>query len=106
MRLLSAVVLSLFLVACGSDDEGEDDEPFDTFQDCFDDHHLEEAFSVEDAIKICCIDHPIGDDDANVVCGETQDDCETFLDLNLGGGDATVDEIENACADYLVDREL
>jgi hypothetical protein len=107
MRLLTAIVLALSLCACGSEDEGdEDDEPFDTFQDCFDDHNKVEAFSVEDAIKICCIDHPIGDEDANVVCGESELECEDFVDLELAEADASLDEIEDACAGYIVDREL
>jgi len=110
MRLLSTICivafsLPLISVACGGG-SGGDEEPYDTFQDCFDDHHDVEAFTVEDSIKICCIDHPIGGQDANVVCGETAVDCEDFVDANLDSTSATVDEIANACTDYIIDRSM
>ncbi|MBX3156204.1 MAG: hypothetical protein KF773_09420 [Deltaproteobacteria bacterium] len=95
--------LALSLIACGGDDS--DDEAFATFQACFDDHHAGEGFDVATAIKICCLDHPIGTADANVVCGDTQVACETFVDANVDDADATDGEITAACAGYLVDRE-
>ena len=109
MRLLSfACALSLsfplIVAACGGGGDDGDAEPYDTFQLCFDDHHVTEGFDVETSIKICCIDHPIGGQDANVVCGEDQTACETFLGANLTGASQT--EITNACAGYLVDRTM
>ena len=112
MRLLtSCFAIAMFSVttlgACGDDgDDGGDNEPFDTLQDCFDDHHKVETFSVEDAIKICCIDHPIGAQAANVVCGETATACADFVDANLADADATDTEIMTACDGYIVDRSM
>jgi hypothetical protein len=106
--LLRASIIASFFVfatsACDSHDEGE--EAFDTFDDCYVDHHDVEAFDVIDSIKICCLDHPIGGTDPNIVCGETQADCEDFVDAEVLDPDATVDEIATACEEYLVDREL
>jgi hypothetical protein len=109
MRLLRSLALaSLFLAptvfaACG-DDGGTDEEPFDTFSDCFIDHHEEESFSVVDSIKICCIDHPIGGLDANVACGETAAACDDFVgtELDPAASDA---EVTQACDEYIVERD-
>lgn len=90
--------------ACGSDsgDDG-DAEPFDTFAACFDDHHVDEALPTGEAIVICCLDHPIGDAGANVVCGEDAVACEAYVAAQLGA-DATTTEVTDACADYIVQR--
>lgn len=111
MRMLRLLVVSVVglafpLAACGGDDGGGgDDEAYDTFQACFDDHHVEEGFDVQDSIKICCIDHPIAGQDANVVCGESADACETFVTANLDTPDAVPDDVPTACADYIVERD-
>lgn len=104
IRLILAFTLCLPLMnaACGGGDE--DNEPFDTLQACFDDHHKVESFSVEDAVKICCIDHPIGAQGANVVCGSDQTACETYVNANLADADATAAQITSACTGYLTDR--
>jgi hypothetical protein len=104
--MLRALLLASLLVSCG-DGGGEDEEPFDTFQDCFDDHHIEEAFNSADSIAICCLDHPIGGQDANIVCGESAADCEAFVDLELDDQtDVTLPDIEAGCADYISERDL
>ena len=103
--LASLFCLPLFTtVACGSDEP--DEGAYDTFQGCFDDHHVVEASPVNESIKICCIDHPIGVPPIgpNVVCGETSAACQAFLDANLDGPSATVTEIVTACNQYIVDR--
>lgn len=110
MRRLAIVfsVPALFaFYACGDDLGGGDDEPFDTFQGCFDDHHGgDEGFDVQTAIKICCLDHPIGTPPIgpNVVCGATVDTCKTFVAANLAQASATADEIMTACTGYVADR--
>jgi hypothetical protein len=99
--------LPLFHTACGDnggDDDMADNDPFDTYQDCFDDHHGDEGFPVQMAIEICCIDHPIGDQAMNVVCGDTAQSCETYVGANLDPTDATTDVIATACEDYVVKR--
>jgi hypothetical protein len=103
MRFL--LPLTFLLAACGGDDGG-DDEPFDTFQECFDDHHKVEDNDVVTSIKICCIDHPIGGQDANVVCGATTTACQAFVDDNIADADATLAEITSACDGYITDRDL
>lgn len=110
MRLLRiTIIMSLiaplsFALGCG-DDEG-DHEPYDTFQACFDDHNKVESFGVGDSIKICCIDHPIGNPPAaaNTVCGESESACQTYLASNLAAADATATQIMAACAGYITDR--
>ncbi len=100
----SALLLCALLVACGDGSGGADNDPFDTFQDCFDDHHKVDTFSTVDAIKICCIDHPIGGTAANMVCGETSAACQAYVDVNLADADATTADITTACDGYIVDR--
>jgi hypothetical protein len=114
MRLLSfalsASLLFPFAAAvvsagCGGDDDA-DDEPFATFQACFDDHAKSEGLATEAAIKVCCIDHGIGAPPVgpNVVCGETQAACETYVNAQLADADAAAAVITSACTGYLVDR--
>jgi hypothetical protein len=112
MRLVRTVlVTSVFwlplvhTIACGSDPPPPDTDPFDTFQLCFDDHHGG-GFTVNDAIKICCIDHPIGVPPvaANVVCGESPTACQTYVNAELTDTSATMAEIITACDEYIVDR--
>ena len=105
--MLSALLcLPLLHAACGDDKTNDtgDAEPFDTFADCYDDHHNEESLPVGEAIVVCCIDHPIGGDDANVVCGEVAADCEDYVDANIGDDSVTATEITAACADYITQR--
>ena len=104
MRLLALIPFAVFVLSCGGGDGGTDNDPFDTYQDCFDDHHKVESFDVQTAIKICCIDHPIGGQDMNVVCGETSAACQTFVAANLADADATPDDITLACDGYIMDR--
>ena len=102
-----AVIAALFglPLGCGSDPPPVDQDPFDTFQDCWDDHHGG-GFSIQDAIKICCIDHPIGVPPVgpNVVCGETSAACQTYVDANLDNLSATMADIIAACDGYIIDR--
>ena len=61
-------------------------------------------FDIITSIKICCVDHPIGGQDANVVCGETQADCEAFVDAEIADPDVTTADITTACEQYLIAR--
>ncbi len=93
MRLVCfAFIPALALVACHDHEEG-----FDTFQDCYVDHHEEEALPVGEAIVVCCLDHPIGGK-TGTVCGATAADCVTYITANTTG--PTSDEIMAACTDY------
>lgn len=96
------ILLALVVFAC--DHHGTDNEPYDSFGDCFDDHHNVEAFPVDEAIQICCLEHPIGGVDADIVCGDTQTECEDYVGAELPDTEATATEITAACAGYLVDH--
>jgi hypothetical protein len=105
MHLLRALALvSLVATGCGGGKTAEDNDPFDTYQACFDDHHGGEGFDVQTAIKICCIDHPIGDQAMNVVCGESSAACVTFVTANLASPDIVSGDIQAACDGYIQDR--
>jgi hypothetical protein len=100
MRIARAFVsislaLPLVLAACGGSDDAD---PFDTLQDCYDDHHNDEMLSVHDAIVVCCLDHPIAG--VHPSCEATQAACETHVDAAL---DASVSpgDIQAACTDYI-----
>ena len=95
--LVSISLAFLFvLAACGS--KAEDADPFDTLQACYDEHHNMESLPVQDAIVVCCLDHPIAG--VHPSCKDTQADCVTHVDAEL---DATVSlsDIQAACTDYL-----
>ncbi len=98
------LALPVALSACGSSGEPVDNDPFDTYEACFQEHHDVENFTVQKAIEICCIDHPIGTDAMNVVCGATVASCETYVTANLAGSDATTMDIDAACTSYVPDR--
>ncbi len=95
MRFVLVAAL-LFSVACDDHDHGP--EPFDTYQDCFDEHATEEALPVQEAIVICCLEHPING--VTEVCGATAATCETYLATNLDAASATQADVTAACTDY------
>lgn len=100
MRFAIAICLSFAafaFVACDDHDHDEP-EPFDTFQDCFDDHHTEEALPTQQAIVICCLEHPIAG--VTEVCGDNAASCMTYLATNLSTSSATSAEVTAACTDY------
>jgi len=104
--MLRIAFVCVLLAACGSDPKpGGENEPFATFQACYDDHHGMEMFSTPCAIEICCIDHPIGSAKMNVVCGETAAACGSYVGSNLTDSADTMlsADITKACNDYLVD---
>jgi hypothetical protein len=104
--LLALIAMPLGCGDNGVSDDAPDNDPFATYQACFDEHHGEENFPTQMAIEICCIDHPIGNQDMNVVCGPTAATCETYVTANLDPSDATADIITAACEDYVVKRSM
>ena len=104
--VLFALLGSFAFAACGDNGGGEDADPFDTFQMCWDEHHTTEMFSVTQAITICCLSHPIGSADKNVVCGSTAASCETYVGSNLGSADAGSADITSGCTDYITQRGM
>lgn len=91
MRLV-CVAFALFIAACHGHDHGS----YDTFQACYVEHTVDEALPVQEAIVVCCLDHPImGESPA---CGATAADCVAYLGTNLTGVDAA--EVSAACDEY------
>jgi hypothetical protein len=102
MRIAIALVAALFvcplvLVACGGDDE-EDAEPFDTLQECYDEHHNTESLSIQKALVVCCLDHPI--DGVNPSCGASQAECVGHIDQEIDSS-VSAAEIDAACVTYI-----
>lgn len=94
-----SVALPLALTACSNKEEA-DNEPFDTFQDCYDDHQPPTAsFTVQEAIVICCLDHPIGGTPAPT-CPKIQVDCVTHVRAALDPSILDAD-ITAACMTYI-----
>ncbi len=101
MRLILLAAVLLFS-ACSDDDNGA--EAFDTYQDCYNDHHEEEALPVQEAIVVCCLEHPIAG--VTEVCGQTAADCVTYLGTNLSSTSATQTEVQAACDDYVAQKGM
>jgi hypothetical protein len=101
-----ALICSVFAAACGSDSPKSDNDPFATYQDCYDEHHKMESFPTVMAIEICCIDHPIGSAAMNVVCGDTTQSCTSYVTQNLTDAADTMltADINTACTAYPTDR--
>ncbi len=97
--------IAFTVTACGGDD-APDNDPFATYQDCFDEHHVTEGFDAPKAVTICCLDHPIGSSPMNVVCGDTEQSCETYVDANLSSTSATASDITAGCTDYITQRGM
>ncbi|MEJ7599171.1 MAG: hypothetical protein WKG01_14780 [Kofleriaceae bacterium] len=94
MRFL--IITCLLLAACGHDDEG-----FETFQACFDEHTDVESLPVEESIVVCALDHEF---DGERLDFASADECEAYLGTHLAPGDATSAQLEAACADYIVQK--
>ena len=95
-------LIGSFFAACGGSSSSDS---FATFQACWDEHTTKEGFDVKCAIEICCIDHQIGSTKPNVVCGTTEQDCQTYVTANLSDPSDTMlsTDIMTACTNYLVD---
>jgi len=108
--MLRFAFISVVLAACGGTTTPKpDNDPFDTFQLCYNEHHVSEMFSTPCAIEICCIDHPIGPGATmlNVVCGTTAAACSSYVGSNLTDSSDTMlqSDIATACQHYTVDGE-
>ncbi|HET9991883.1 MAG TPA: hypothetical protein VFQ65_25315 [Kofleriaceae bacterium] len=100
-----ALLGAIAFAACG-DNGGQDHDAFDTYQMCWDEHHTTEMFTVQQAITICCLSHPIGTQPMNVVCGGTAASCETYVGSSLGSADAGSADITAGCTDYITQRGM
>jgi hypothetical protein len=99
-RVLASIslIVPLILAACGG---GDDAEPFDTLQACYDEHHNEESLPVQDAIVVCCLDHPIAG--VHPSCKDTQADCVAHVDTELDPSVGSAD-IQAACTEYITEK--
>jgi hypothetical protein len=100
MRIVTALLsvslaFPLVLAACGGDGDAD---PFDTLQDCYDDHHNVESLSVHDSIVVCCLDHPIAG--VHPSCMNTQAACVSHVDAELDAS-VSLGDIQAACTDYI-----
>ena len=97
-----------FAAACGDSKPSGDNEPYPTFQACYNDHHVMEGFSTPCAIEICCISHPIGGAPVKTVCGPDKSSCETYVGSNLSDPADTLlgSDIQTGCTNYPVDGQL
>jgi hypothetical protein len=106
IAFISSIV---FAAACSSSNGPTPPEEFDTFQLCYDEHHMTEMLSPACAIEICCIDHPIGSGQTkgNIVCGASTATCKTYVTTTANLMDSTdtmlTTDINTACTNYAVD---
>jgi len=95
MRFVLAIVsTALLFAACG----GDDDEAYDTFLACYNDHHNVEALPADQAIVVCCIEHPLGSAEKNTACGADSAACVTYVTAQQTN--ATTAEIMTGCTTY------
>jgi hypothetical protein len=97
-----AFPLVLALGAC-SDDKKVDDDPFDTLQDCYDDHTGgDEHLPIQQAIVVCCLNHPIAGMKAPT-CPDTQTACVTHVHAELP---SVLDaDVTAACMTYITEKQ-
>jgi len=106
MRLVPTLFAFTVLLGVAGCDDGHDHDPeaFATFQECYDDHHTEEALPVQESIVICCLEHPIAG--VAPVCGDTTAACMTYLGTNLSSTSASQGEVDASCADYITQKGM
>jgi len=102
MRIVTALItLSLAvpvgLAACG-DSAAMDADPFDTLQACYTEHATTEKLPVQEAIVVCCLDHPIAG--VHPSCKDTQADCVSHVRAALDASVLDAD-ITASCMTYI-----
>lgn len=97
MRFIFAALL--FTAAC----HGHDHDGYSTFQACFDEHTMVESLPFQQAVVVCCLDHPING--VSEACGATAADCVTYLGANLTST-ATQTEVMAACTEYVTQKGM
>ena len=98
--LLAFVSSAFVFAACGGDEE----EAYDTFQACYDDHKTVESLPADQAIATCCIEHKIGSAAKDTVCGNDAAACMTYLTANLTSTSASSADIMAGCTLYVSER--
>lgn len=95
--LLACSLAASLLAACGDSDK-MDADPFDTLQACYDEHHGVESLPIQQAIVVCCVDHPIAG--VHPSCQDTQAGCVSHVRANLDASVVDAD-IAAACTTYI-----
>ena len=100
-------VFITFVVSLGAGCGGNtvDADAFATMQACFDEHHVTEGLSINDAIVVCCLDHPLGTAMSHPSCKNSIADCTVYLNSDPVGmltlASASAGDIQTACTDYI-----
>lgn len=89
------LAIPLALAACHGHDG------FDTLQACYDEHTNVERLPVQDAIVVCCLDHPV--QGVNPSCRDSQADCVAHVDAELDAS-VSLSDIQMACTTYINER--
>lgn len=93
-----AAVLMTLLVTGSMGCKDDPIESYDTYQECFDDHTSVEKLPIDEAIVVCCLEHPIAG--VSPACGNSKSDCIFYLTDNLDQTSASTTDVMDACADY------
>jgi hypothetical protein len=97
---LIAISLALTVTACSSNSPA-DNEPFETLQDCYDDHHSGgDHLPIQEAIVTCCLDHPIARMKAPT-CPKVPEDCKNQVRTALPDPSILDADITAACMTYI-----
>jgi len=98
MKLAALLFAGVIIVSVGCKDDPVLAYP--TYQMCFDDQTMHGSMlPVNDAIVMCCLDHPING--MMPACGATKADCINFLTANLNQTSASTVDVMDGCANYI-----
>lgn len=103
--MLTVTSLRIALIACSfaiaSCEHSHDEDAYQTLEACYDEHHNDEMLTIQRAIVVCCLDHPIAGQAPS--CGDTAPACVTHVRAELDASVSTMD-IEAACTDYIAQK--
>jgi hypothetical protein len=102
MKLTSFAFTLLLIGSVGCKDDPE--EAYATYQECFDDHTMVETLPAQEAIVVCCLEHPING--ISPACGDIKADCINYLTINLNQTSASTTTVMDACADYVTQKNM
>ena len=102
MKLASVAFTLLLIGTVGCKDDPI--EAYPTYQACFDEHTMKELLPTQEAIVVCCLEHPING--ISPACGDTKPDCINYLTINLNQTSASTTTVMDACADYVAQKNM
>jgi hypothetical protein len=101
---LAVVLFSFVVIGAAGCEDGHDHSAYTTYQACFDQHTMKEKLPLQEAIVVCCLDHPI--DGVSPACGDTKPDCINYLTANLNQTSASTTEVMDACTEYVSQKSM